>query len=150
MVTLAINRLELALITALFERLQVYHCDVTNDPGKAMVNVSTKEELKSAMDLGAPEITIVGSLANDLHRTKRVAKLGAAALAAIAALGVAAVPTGGLSMFAMAPVAALTGMEISAIILALSVGVALILAIFKEYEEIGYSDGELILRKKRK
>lgn len=114
-----------------------------------MVDVSTKEELKAAMERGVSEITVLGSLADDLHRSKRVAQLGAVALAAVAALGVAAIPTGGMSMLGLAPVAALTGIEISGIILAVSVGVALILAVYKDYEDISYKNGELRFRKKR-
>ncbi|WP_454690215.1 hypothetical protein [Achromobacter aloeverae] len=113
-----------------------------------MISVSTKDELKSAMEHGASEITVLGSLANDLHRTKKVATLGAVALAAMTALTVAAIPTGGMSMLGFAPVAALTGMEISAIILAVSIGVVLIVAVFKDYEQIEYGNGKLVLRKK--
>lgn len=54
-------------------------------------------------------------------------------------------------MGAAASAAALTGLEIAAIITASSIGIALILAIFKDYEEVGYSEeGGFILRKKQK
>lgn len=57
--------------------------------------------------------------------------------------------TGGLSMFAAAPVAALTGLEIAAIIAAASVGLALIIALFKDYEEVSYDAGKLVLKKRQ-
>ncbi len=127
------------------------------------VSVSTKEELKSAMESGVGEIVVQGKLASDLKKTKKIAKLSGAALAAVMALGavgagsVALAPaTGGVSFFvapaAAAPVAALTGMEIAAIICAVALGVSLIIAVFKDYEEISF-DGEkktMTLRKKQR
>ena len=119
-----------------------------------MVTVSTKSELERAKDNGEPEIIVLGALADKLKNTKKIATLGAAAIASlVAVVGVATVTapeTFGLSYVAVAPVAALTGVEISAIIVAASLGIALILAIFKEYEEISYEGGKLILKKKSK
>ncbi|MFM5473706.1 hypothetical protein ACK35S_03440 [Aeromonas veronii] len=63
---------------------------------------------------------------------------------------VTAPATGGLSYLAAAPVAAFTGLEVAAIITAASLGLGLILAIFKGYEEIGYDKGKLTLKKRQR
>lgn len=116
--------------------------------------VKTKAELEQAKNDGEKEIIVEGELADKLKKSKKVAMLSGAGLAVLlAALGAATVTapfTGGLSYVAAAPVAALTGLEIAAIIAATSLGLALIIAIFKDYEEIGYSEGKLILRKRQK
>lgn len=122
---------------------------------KAVV-VSTKEELSRAKDDGAKNIEVVGELADKLKKAKKIATLGPAALAAISgAAGLAtitAVPTGGLSYgllaASLAPVAAFTGVEVMGIIFAATLGLGLLLAIFKGYEEIEYSKGRLVLRKR--
>lgn len=123
-----------------------------------MTTVTTREQLKAAQDSGVAEIVVVGELADKLKRAKKVALLSGAALAAITAAitaaTVAAPFTGGLSYAAFAagaaPAAAMTGLEIAAIITAASLGVALIVALFKDYEEISYEDGKLTLKKKSK
>lgn len=113
------------------------------------ITVTTKSELESARKEKYEEIVVTGKLANELRKSKSIVYASAGALGIVIA-AIAAMPvTGGLSRFAVAPVAALTGLEISAIIIAASLGISLILAIFKEYEEISYSDGKLILRKKQ-
>lgn len=116
--------------------------------------VTTREELKNAQENGVEEIIIKGELANKLKKAKAITKLGAVGLGVLtAALGasvVAAPVTGGLSLIAAAPVALLTGLEIAAIIIAAAIGVGLIIALFKEYEEIEFSNGKLVLRKKSK
>ncbi|WPQ35129.1 hypothetical protein [Achromobacter xylosoxidans] len=122
------------------------------------VVVSTKEGLRQAKDKGAESIEVVGEMADKLKKAKRIATFGPAAMAAITGLlGVAsitAVPTGGLSYVAFAaaatPVAALTGLEIATIIFAATIGLAVIVAVFKDYEEISYSKGHLVLRKRSK
>ncbi|WP_417219133.1 hypothetical protein [Achromobacter spanius] len=124
---------------------------------KAVV-VSTKEELRRAKDEGAANIEVVGDMADKLKKAKRIASFGPAAMAAITGLlglaSITAVPTGGLSYLAFAaaatPVAALTGLEIATIIFAATLGLAVLLAVFKDYEEISYSKGRLVLRKRRK
>lgn len=119
-----------------------------------MATVSTREELKAAQASGAPEITVIGDLADKLKKTKKIASLSAVSLAAIVALaGVATVTvpaSGGLSYALVAPVAALTGVEIIGIITALFLGLGLVLAIFNGYEEISFERGRLVLRKKSK
>lgn len=117
------------------------------------ITVTTKEELENAKNDGEDQIIVKGELADKLKKSKQVAKLSGAGLAVLTVtLGVATVTapvTGGLSYFAAAPVAALTGLEIAAIITASALGITLIIAIFKDYEEIRYSKGELILRKRK-
>ena len=114
--------------------------------------VKTKTQLEQAKNDGEKEIIVEGELADKLKKSKKVAMLGGAGLAilfsVIGAATVTAPVTGGLSYLAAAPVAALTGLEIAAIVAATSVGLALIVAIFKDYEEIEYSEGRLILRKR--
>jgi hypothetical protein len=112
------------------------------------VTVRSKDELKRAKESGAKEIVVIGKLADDLKKGKKLAYLGAGALAALTAALAATPFTGGMSMFAAAPIAALTGVEISGIIIAASLGLSLIIAIFKGYDEISYKSGELKLKKK--
>ena len=107
--------------------------------------VTTKEQLKKAHEAGAKEIIIEGELAKKVHQGKSIVKIGAITMG-ILTVGVAAIPfTGGLSMAvattAAAPIVALTGMEIAVIIAVIFVGAALLLAIWKDYEEIEYSSG---------
>ena len=112
--------------------------------------VTTKSELESAKENGAEEIIVTGSLAKDLKKAKKIVFVGTATLGIIIA-AIAAIPfTSGLSAFAAAPVAALTGLEIAVIISAASVGIALVIAVFKDYEEISYEDGKLTLRRRSK
>ncbi|MDD2744208.1 MAG: hypothetical protein PHV02_18250 [Rhodocyclaceae bacterium] len=122
-----------------------------------MTTVRTKEELKQAQLAGFSEIIVVGELAGKLKKAKKIAALGGAALAvltvSLGAATVAAPVTGGLSFVAAAataaPVAALTGVEIAAIIAASAVGIALVLAVYKDYEEISYESGKLVLKKRK-
>jgi len=112
------------------------------------IRVTTKEELENAIKNKYLEIIVSGSLANKLHKTKKIAYLGAGTIATLTAM-LAAIPfTGGFAAFALAPAAAFTGLEISMIIIAVSIGIALIIAVFKEYEEISYEDGKLMLKRK--
>ena len=117
------------------------------------ITISSKEELTNAMKSGFDEIIVEGNLAEKLHKTKKVAMLSGVALTAILALGGGAVAltpvSGGLSMLALAPVAALSGLEIATIITAVAIGVSLIIAVAKDYEEISYDGSQLTLRKKK-
>lgn len=114
------------------------------------ITVKTKEELKRAQEDNYDEIIVDGKLANDLKKSKKIALASGVVLVGItAAIGLMPI-TGGLSMAAAATAATLTGIEIAAIIAAASIGLALIIAVFKDYEEISYNDGELVLRKKAK
>ncbi len=58
--------------------------------------------------------------------------------------------TGGGSVFAVSSLAALSGLDIAVIIAAASIGIALIIAVFRDYEEIEFSNGKMILKLKRK
>jgi len=112
--------------------------------------VKTIEELKLAKDAKIQKIIVTDDLANQLKKTKPIAFVGAITLGIIAT-AIAATPlTGGLSLGAgLAGVATLSGVEASIIILAASVGITLIVAVFKDYEEISYKENELILRRKK-
>ena len=118
------------------------------------VTVRTKEELEQAKESGAAIIIVKGELADKLKKSKKVAQLSGVGLAVLTtALSVATVTapaTDGISNFIAAPVATLTGLEIAAIIAAASIGIALIIALFLDYEEIYYSNGTLHLRKRQK
>jgi len=114
--------------------------------------VETREELKKALADGAEEIVVKGELANKLKKAKTITKIGASGLGiltvASGASVIAAPVTGGISLFAAAPIAALTGTEVATIIIAISLGIALVMAVYKGYDEIEYSGGKLVLRKK--
>lgn len=121
--------------------------------------VRTKEELEIAKKQGAEEILVVGELADKLKKAKIIAKASPVLIAALATTMVATkfmekTPTHGFfaiaGMTGVAPVAAMTGYEIAAIIAAASVGIALLVAIFKDYEEIEYEKGKYHFRKKAK
>lgn len=112
------------------------------------ITVTTKAQLEAAKDQKYAEIIVQGELANNLKRAKKIAQASGAILAVLAGL-LAAMPfTGGVSALGVAPVAALTGFEIAAIIAAATVGLALIIAVFKDYDEIHFKKGELKLRRK--
>lgn len=116
-----------------------------------MVICSTKEELKSAMKRGEYEIEIVGKLAKDIKKGKKVAFLGPVAITTLTT-DLATVPTtGGLSMALAVPIATMTGLDIAIIIAAAAVGVSLILAIFRDYDvDIeGKNDGVKVRMRKK-
>lgn len=113
--------------------------------------VATKKELESAKEKRYEEIIVTGKLADDLKKSKKIALAGTVTLGVLAA-ALASIPFTGGSSFVVGvmPVAAITGFEIAAIIAATSVGLALLIAIFKDYEEISYGNGKLVLKKKSK
>jgi len=117
------------------------------------MTVTTKEELKKAQEQKVDEIIVSGDLADKLKKAKKITKLGAVGLAALTAavgVSVATAPvTGGLSMIAASGAAAVTGLEIAAIITASALGIALIIALFKDYEEISFENGKMTLRKRQ-
>ena len=113
------------------------------------ITVRTKSELESARNDEYEEIVVTGKLANDLKKSKSIAYAGVATIGILAAALAATPFTGGLSAFAAVPIAALTGLEISALIIAAALGIAIIISVFKDYEEISYSDGKLVLKKKK-
>ena len=137
-----------ALMHAALTAIQSTSGFSAQENAKKSVTVTTKSELESAKASGAGEIIVSGSLASDLKKAKKIALAGAVTLAALGA-ALAAMPfTGGLSALAAAPIATLTGLEIAAIIAATSVGLSLVIAVFKDYEEVSYENGKLILRRK--
>lgn len=121
------------------------------------ITVSKKEELEEAKNKGYEKIIIKGELADKLHKTKKITTLSKTSLALIIGVigaGVALTPFSGGTSLAISGITATgvgitTGVGATAIILAASLGIALILAIYKDYEEISYKDKELILRKKQ-
>lgn len=113
------------------------------------ITVSTKSALRQATEKGVDEIIVTGDLAKKLKRAKKIAYVGGTTLTILAGALAAAPFTGGISIIAAAPIAALTGLEISLIIVASTIGLALILAVYKDYEEIEYDNGKLSLLKKR-
>ena len=115
---------------------------------KNSIQVSTKKELKKAIEDKYVEIIVKGELGNKLYKTKKIAYLGAGTIATLIAIASSIPFTGGIASFALAPAVALTGLEISMIIIAVSLGIVLIVAVFKDYDEISYKDGELKLKRK--
>lgn len=117
-----------------------------------MTVVATKQELEAAKERGDVEIIVEGELANKLKKAKKVTMVGAGTLAlltvVIGAATVTAPVTGGISYFAAAPVAVMSGLEISAIIIASALGLGLLIALFKNYEEVEFSSGKMVLRKR--
>ncbi len=113
------------------------------------MTVKTKEELKKAIASNTNEIIVVGALAANLKKSKKIMTLGAVALPILVA-AMAAIPfTGGLSAVVATPIAVLTGVEIAVIIAVNYVGVALIIAIYKDYDVvIETPDGTIIFKKK--
>ncbi|ASR42759.1 hypothetical protein BEN78_04520 [Xanthomonas citri pv. mangiferaeindicae] len=97
------------------------------------VIVTTRDELEVAKNTRAQEIVVLGKLADDLKKTRKLARLGAAGVAAIAAAVGLAPVTGGMSTLGLAAVATVTGLELATIITAAGLGIALIFAIHKDY-----------------
>jgi hypothetical protein len=120
-----------------------------------MTTVATKEDLKKAKDAGAQEIIVVGEFADKLNKAKKITYLSAGVLTSVVAIvGVAVVAapeTAGISLGVAAPAAAaISGIEIAAIIAASAIGIALIVAVFKDYEEIEAGPQTLTLRRRQK
>lgn len=114
------------------------------------VVVRTKSELDAARKNKSSMIIIEGELASKVKKSKKIAYAGAGTLATIGAAIAVAPMSGGLSMFAATGVAALTGFEIAAIIAACALGIGLIVALFKDYEEIEFDGKNLRMVLKRK
>jgi hypothetical protein len=129
---------------------------INNFGGKMnSITVKTKEALKKAKNENYEQTIVIGAFANKVKRAKKVELLAPAALAgllAVLGISVAIAPeTGGASFYAAAVAgAALTGVEITSIIASASVGIILIVAVFKGYEEISFESGKLVLLKKQK
>ena len=117
------------------------------------VTVRTKQELESAVESRCERIVIEGDLARKVKKGKKVRNLSTVALMAVAA-AVATLPlTGGASAVAVAPVAATTGLRVAQLVAIGLVGLSLLLAVWKEYQEIECELGpgpRLVLRLKKK
>ncbi|MCZ7840707.1 hypothetical protein LRB91_18070 [Leclercia adecarboxylata] len=124
------------------------------------VTVTTKDQLKKAKEDKVDVIHVEGDLAVNLKRSKKVA-VAAAGFSGVALAGliaaIAAAPATGGASFALyatgagASAATFTGIEVATIILAGSIGITLIVGIYKEYEEIEAStSGGLKLKRKQK
>ena len=95
------------------------------------MTVKTKEELKKAIENKEELIIIEGEMAKQM---KSLSVVGLTSIVAVgAAIGLAPV-TGGLSLAAAAPVAAITGIDVALIVFIASIGVAIITAAFKDYD----------------
>ncbi|MEZ7892686.1 MAG: hypothetical protein QMC67_13155 [Candidatus Wallbacteria bacterium] len=110
------------------------------------ITVKTKEELEKAKNDKVEEIVILGELAKQVHNGRKIISIGKIALGIITTL---IVTTPFTTIFA-AQIASFTGVEIALILSIIFVGIGLLLAIWKEYDEIEYSDGHLKIRRKKK
>ncbi len=109
--------------------------------------VRTKAELEKAVEEGVEIIVVEGELAEKVYEGRKIKQYGASTLALLGAALAAAPLTAGASL---APIAALTGIDLVIIIIVLAVGLALLLAVWKEYEVVEFSTEplRLVLRKK--
>jgi uncharacterized membrane protein YjjP (DUF1212 family) len=110
-----------------------------------MAAVRTKEELKAAVDRKDAEIVVLGELAektNNIMKLKKYSRYALVALAVLVASISAAPLTGGTSLFVASPVAtsivSLTGTECAIIVIALSFGWILTMAIVFGYEKVDF------------
>lgn len=108
--------------------------------------VRNKKELEKAVAEKVKKIIVVGDLAKKVDKAYKIKGLSKRKIALISSLAVGAEAsiataplTGGVSMLAATPavvgVAALTGIEIVAIMAVLFMGISLILLLAKEYKK---------------
>jgi hypothetical protein len=113
-----------------------------------MTIVKSKEELADAQRLGEVEILVEGELAHQLRTASGIGLMHSASVPVLAGAIAAAPFTLGTSLLAAVGI---TGLELAAIIVAVSVGLSLIMAVWNEFEEIEFDPGpppRLKLRKK--
>lgn len=125
--------------------------------------VKDKNELKKAYEDKVDKIIVTGDFAKKMRKAKVIRKMTPAKLAVLGAVLTAA--GGGLAMspftlgassvisiVTVAPAAAKTGISISAIIAIGSIGLTLLLAIFKEYDFIEAKKGDfkVVLKRRKK
>lgn len=91
--------------------------------------VFTKKELKEAVKDRIEIITIEGNLAKKIHKTKLFGRYGNKTSKWEG--------KDSISFSGVSTIAALTGIEIAIIIVAVSVGLGIIIALWKNYEEVG-------------
>ena len=115
--------------------------------------VRTKQELESAVKTRTAEIVIEGELAEKIKNGKKINTVGKVSLAVLTA-GIVGIPvTGGLSALTLAPIAALTGLEIALIAAVIFIGISLLRAVWKGYEEVDFDFGpppRIRLRRKKR
>jgi Na+/glutamate symporter len=112
--------------------------------------VTTKAELEKAQKLGVSEIIIEGELAEKVRNGRKITTVGKLTLVVLVG-AIGAIPfTGGMSAAAFAPIAALTGLEIALLMAIAFVGLGLLSAIWKEYDEVEFSYNPLRLKLKKK
>ncbi|MBB1127391.1 hypothetical protein [Thiospirillum jenense] len=108
--------------------------------------VTTKEELEKAVNERHKRIIVKGELANDVKTSYKIKSASKAAIAALitalTAVAAAAFFTGGLSLAALVPIAAATGIEIAVITAIVAIGLTLVLAITNNYETIKFKAGK--------
>lgn len=111
--------------------------------------VTTKGELAEAQKSRVKEIFIKGNLADQMARSRKIARMGGASLAVIAAAtagGVALAPaTGGLSLGFTAGAAAMTGTGVATVVAVSSIGLSLVIAVLKDYKVIEVKTGFMSL-----
>ena len=120
--------------------------------------VETKEQLKQAQMDKVEEIIVVGKLAKDLKKAKKITTLSAASLGVLTAVigvGAAMAPfTAGASLVfsvtGTGAAAASTGLSIPAIIAIATLGSGLVLMMFKYYEEVEFDLKNQTLKLRRK
>ncbi len=116
-----------------------------------ILTVTTAAELEAAKSAKVNEILIVGQLAADIRKKSNFAKVGAGALVGLGIVGIAAkafAPKSALGYSANF-VQAITGSEISKIILASGVSIVLIIAVNKEYDTVKWSPKEGLYLKRK-
>lgn len=100
--------------------------------------VRNKEELKQATEEKVDRILVQGELAEELNTAMKIRKASKWAIGLLATSLAAAPFTGGLSLVAAAPVAALTGLEIALIIAVAALGIGLVLLICRDFKKVSF------------
>jgi hypothetical protein len=111
--------------------------------------VKTKDELKAAVKRKEPCIEVTGDLAKNMKWMGKLSKKQIAALIALLGAGTATAVASPIATPALtAATAEITGVEIAKLIFACSLGITMIIGIFKGYDvEVGL-DGNVKLTKK--
>lgn len=122
--------------------------------------VTNKEELKAALAVKAPEIMIIGAFAQEVKESEKIrtmSKVGICALCAavpivLAGLALTSVSGGASTVLKSIakPVVGLTGPQLAVIIPAAAMGFTAMIAVLRDYDEVEFSPGKLVLRRKSK
>lgn len=109
--------------------------------------ITTKDQLVLAQKNKSREIIIEGELAKKIHNGRRLVKIGKWSLIALAA-GLAAAPfTGGVTAVAgFSAAAATAGIEVTLMTSILILGVAFLLGLYKDYDEVDFDLSKLRLK----